>query len=303
MGRQLPREGEVFVDHVAHFVPEMATAAERLTGLGFTLTPLAYQQNQTPEGPVPAGMANRCVMLRQGYLEFLTAVSDTPLARRFHAAVERYVGLHLVALGEANPDAAHARLAGAGFAPDAPVHLRRPVELPDGGTAEAQFTVLRLPADRMPEGRIQIVSHHTEAAVWQPRWLDHANSAESLDAVLLAVDDPEEAAARFGRFAGRQPQRREDGRQVLALDRGALVFVEAGRLGDVAPWAGTVPAVPWIVGYGLGSRDPGVTRDCFAAGGIEASDSGAAEASYVLPSPLGGFVTVGVPLGLPSWAV
>src|SRR3546814_12573425 len=62
--------------------------------------------------------------------------------------------------------------------------------------------------------------HHTRDTVWQARWLGHANGIVALKAVLIAVADPEAAAARFGRVAGRAPSRREADRWTLELDRG-----------------------------------------------------------------------------------
>src|SRR3546814_15159989 len=88
----------IFRSHLAHFVPSLDCAAAVLEKLGFRLTPSAAQRNRTPNGNEPSGMANRCVMLREGYLEFLTAVSQSELARQFRAATARHVGLHLVAL-------------------------------------------------------------------------------------------------------------------------------------------------------------------------------------------------------------
>ncbi len=300
--RQLPVDHEIFLDHVAHFVPDIEAASALLTTLGFRLTPLTAQQNQTPEGAVPAGMANRCVMLRQGYVEILTAISDTELARQFRLAVQRYVGLHLIALSTADPDGAHHRLASQGFAPDPPVHLRRPVELAGEAPGEARFTVLRVPPQHMPEGRIQLLTHHTEEAVWQPRWLDHDNGVVSLQAVLVVVADPEEAAERFGRFAGRVPERHGTGRWLVPFDRGSVAFIDVDAIGRLAPWAGQPPSVPWIAGYGLGSVDPGLTRKCFAAAGVRGAESAPGEVSYRFPPVLGGFATVVPPPALPSWS-
>src|SRR3546814_5016405 len=78
----------------------------------------------------------------------------------------------------------------------------------------------------MPEGRIQLLEHHTRDTVWQARWLGHANGIVALKAVLIAVAVPEAAAARFGRFAGRAPSRREADRWTLELDRGVCSFVQ-----------------------------------------------------------------------------
>lgn len=300
--RQLPVDREVFLDHVAHFVPDIEAASAVLTALGFRLTPLTAQQSQTHDGPVPAGMANRCVMLRQGYVEFLTAVSETELARRFRSALQRYTGLHLVALSIADPHAAHDQLALDRFSPDPPVHLRRSVELADGAPSEARFTVLRVPPDRMPEGRIQLLTHHTEEAVWQPRWLDHQNGLVSLEAVLIVVGDPQETAERFGRFARRIAERRGSGQWLLPLDRGLIAFTDVSAMACFAPWAGEPPCVPWIAGYALGSVDPGLTRERFAAAGVDGTKSGPGEVSYRFPPVLGGFVTVVAPAALPSWS-
>lgn len=302
MTRQLPTAGEIFLDHVAHFAPDIEAAGARLAALGFRLTPFTPQQNRTPQGMVPAGMANRCVMLREGYLEVLTAIGDTPLAAQFRAVTSRHVGLHLVAFATADPDGAHEALQSGGFRPGEPVALTRAVEGPAGERLEARFTVIRVPPDAMQEGRIQMLQHHTEDAVWQARWLGHDNGIVSLKAVMLAVADPEEAAARFGRFVGRAPERRGD-RLVLALDRGACVFVAHETLESAAPWAAGAPAAPWIAATALGSTDTGLTRERFLAGGLGAPDEIAPDqAVYALPPELGGFATV-LPAGAEvAWA-
>ncbi|WP_162906836.1 VOC family protein [Algihabitans albus] len=299
MTRQLPQKGEIFLDHVAHFVPDLARASTFFERIGFRLTPFTEQRNRTPEGLVSAGMANRCAMLREGYLELLTAVGDTELAGQFHAATDRYVGLHLIAFSLADPQAAHATLVTEGFKPRAPVTLTRPVEDPQGETREARFTVLRVPPEAMPEGRVQVLQHHTEELVWQERRLTHDNGVVSLKGVLLVVADPEETARRFGRFVGRAPRRR-DARWLLDLDRGACVFVAPEDLDSVAPGVGVAPSAarpspPVIVATALGSSDTELTRDRFQAGGLEATMPAPGEALYRFPPELGGSASV-VPL-------
>src|SRR5256885_17041520 len=66
MTNQLPPPGAVFLDHVAHFVPEMDAAAAALARCGFRLTPFTAQANRVDRQPVPAGTRNRCAMLRPG---------------------------------------------------------------------------------------------------------------------------------------------------------------------------------------------------------------------------------------------
>ena len=297
---QLPRENQAFLDHIAHFVPDMERAGEALEHLGFRLTPLTEQMNRTEAGATPAGMANRCAMLRQGYLEFLTAVSDTPLARRFQAAVSHYTGLHLIAFAVADAEDVPARLEKQGFAPEPPVNLRRPVEMPDGTAGEARFTVVRVPPKAMPEGRIQILTHHTEAAVWQERYVEQPNAVDSLQAVALVVEDPRSVAARYSRFINRPVERRGDGRWRMPLDRGVLVFMDASTLAEHLPGLAP-PATPWIAGHALGSSDPAAARRWFDAGAEKVAE-GEGEASYRLPPALGGFASVTESGVLPLWA-
>ena len=52
------------------------------------------------------------------------------------------------------------------------VEMQRPVGTATG-TGTAAFTIARVEPDVMPEGRIQMLTHHTEHTVWQPRWLAH----------------------------------------------------------------------------------------------------------------------------------
>lgn len=299
--RQIPGEGEVFFDHLAHFVPYMDAASAVLTALGFVLTPFTEQRNRTPEGFVPAGTGNRCAMLESGYLEFLTRCADTPLARRLEAAIARYTGVHLLAMSVADADAARAHLAGEGFSPDEPVRLTRTIALPDGGEAEGRFSVVRVPPDAMPEGRIQVLTHHTPQIVWQERWTAHPNRIVSLEAALVIVDDPSEVAGRFGRFLGREPIRRDASRLVLPLDRGALVFTN-----DATEFGIAATARPCIAAYALGSADPAVSVGHFEAGGatwIASARAGTGRGALLaLPSALGGHVVIDAPGQAPDWA-
>ena len=203
---QRPADGLLVLDHLAHFLPDMAAAEHDLARLGFTLTPLSHQMHRAaPEAPlVSAGTANRTAMLERGYLEFLTTTGDTPNAAKLKAAMARYTGAHLVCFGTTQPDAVHARLVAQGFAPPPVVALQREVETEDGTCATARFAVARAGPDRMPEGRIQFVEHRTPELIWQRRWLAHANGACSLAGVVICVGDIDEASTRWRRFTGLQ---------------------------------------------------------------------------------------------------
>lgn len=218
MNKQLPGPGEVFLDHTAFFMPEMDPAAERLEACGFRLTPFTIQTNREGDKTVPSGTGNRCAMLREGYIELLTATSDTPLAAQLRERVADHYGIHLAAFSTADAAAEHRRLGEAGFPTLPLVDMRRPV-----GGDFARFSIARIAHGTMPEGRAQFLTHHTEPLVWLPDMLDHPNGAEALDGLWIAADDPAEVAARYARFTGR-PAIQEGPVTTVTLDRGWLTI-------------------------------------------------------------------------------
>ncbi|TMJ29894.1 MAG: VOC family protein [Alphaproteobacteria bacterium] len=245
MGRQLPLGEEIFLDHIGHFVPDMEAATRALARAGFAPTPVSIQVNPDPGGGAPrlTGTGNVTAMLAQGYLEVLFKTADTPLVAELEAESARYPGMHLVAFAAADAAAAHARLAAAGFRVRALVKMQRPVDV-EGAPGTAAFTPARVEPGEMPEGRIQILTHHTERAVWQPRWLSHPNGALALTRVVIAVADVEEAAQRFGRFTGRMARPSPFGRSI-ELDRGHLDLVSVDGFQQMLPEI-SLPSIPFM---------------------------------------------------------
>lgn len=285
---QIPPAGRINLDHVAHFVPNLDDATTALEQLGFTPTPFTPQMHRLePGGPLtPAGTGNRCVMLKRGYLEFLTPTADTPLATQLRTAIERYVGVHVIAFGTATPDQDHARLTEQGFAPLPPVALQRQIGTP-AGEDTARFTVVRVPPAAMPEGRIQYCAHQTPHLVWQARWTAHANHATALTAVVLCVADPDEAAARYARFTGLAVARRGDAWHIDTT-RGRLLFCPPAlmtRVLGVEP-----PVLPWIAGYALASADIGATHAHIERAGFFTHSLGGRRFSIALPPSLGSLI-------------
>ncbi len=247
--RQLPAGDEIFLDHVGHFVRDAAAASRALARAGFAPTPVSIQVHPDAAGGTPpTGTGNVTAMFSRGYMEVLFKTADTPLAREFDAALARHPGLHLAAFAVADAAKARQRLAASGFRVRDLARMQRPVETATGA-ATATFTIARVAPETMPEGRIQMLTHHAEQAVWQPRWLAHPNSVIGLIDVVIAVADVEEAAQRFARFTGRAATRTPGG-ALIRLDRGGIYLVTHDRATEKLP---EVPIVtlPFIVGYAL----------------------------------------------------
>jgi Glyoxalase-like domain len=250
--RQLPRGDEIFLDHVGHFVRDAEGASRALRRAGFAPTAISIQANKAPTtgSLTPTGTGNITAMFARGYIEALFKNSDTPLARELDAALARRAGLHLAAFSVSDAATARERLDGAGFPVQDLVRMQRPVET-ENGPGLAAFTIARVKPTAMPEGRIQILTHHTEDAVWQPRWLSHPNSVSDLIDVLIAVADVEEAAARFARFTGRPARATEGGGALIQLDRGGVYLISHDRATEKLPEV-AVTSLPFMIGYALG---------------------------------------------------
>ncbi len=267
--RQLPQGDEIFLDHHGHFVPDMDAASEALERLGFKLTPYAAHTMRTApdEEPKPSGTGNRCIMLRESYIEVLCAVGDAPMARQLRAAVDRYTGIHLMAFTTPDAEAHHARLTAAGFDMQPLVHLTREVE---GGTL--RFSVVRMVHGQMAEGRIQFLQHNTPDLLWRKELMDHPNKVVSMTDVAMASADPNEAADRFQRYLGIAPGECGGGWR-FSLGRGSLTILGAEALQDTLPGI-AIPDLPFIGAYSLRSEDLAATTTLLNGNGIETQEIG-----------------------------
>lgn len=270
--RQRPPPGRLFLDHVSHFVADLERAGALLERLGFAVTPLSAQVTQ--DGP--AGTANRCVMLDEGYLEFLAPTMDTPNAARMRKSMMRYRGVHLVCFGTPAADEEHFRLANHGFAPQPIVRLERKVE----NGMKVRFAVVRAAPGRMPEGRVQYVEHLAPRAIWRAKHLRHRNGVTGLAAAYVVAANPVRTAVRWARFMAGIPRR--EGRLIsLQTDRGKVLI---GTREQVKAFLGAAPPSPGIAGYALACSDPRAFARRCAAAGLKVNRN----LGIVLPPALGG---------------
>jgi hypothetical protein len=267
-GRQLPLGEEIFLDHVGFFVRHVEAAGRALRRLGFAPAPLSIQVNPDPGGGAPrlTGTGNITAMLSQGYIEVLFKTADTPLAAELEAATARYAGLHLAAFATADAGAVHRRLAQQGFRVRPLARMERPADN-NGAPGTAAFTVARVEPGEMPEGRIQMLTHHTESMVWQPRWLSHPNGALALTRIAIAVADLGEAAQRYATFTGRSPSASIFG-QTIALDRGYVDLVTPEGFRHMLPEV-CLPCLPFMGACEIRVRSLSRLADMLKQAGIQ----------------------------------
>ena len=145
---------------------------------------LAVLDAFVPDGPVvPFGTGNRCIMLREGYIELIAIVDPAAFSNTLDRFLARYAGIHIIALGIEDETANLDRLRRSGIDIPGVAYLERPVDDADPSGPRARFA--RLPLPDAPEGRLQLIRHLTPEAIWQERFLTHPNHAVGLAEVVV----------------------------------------------------------------------------------------------------------------------
>lgn len=226
----------VALDHVGIVTRDLAALAVQYEHLGFTLTPLARHSD--------GRIGNRCAMLHRSYMELLAVIDSNANSATLDRFLARYAGIHILAFTIGDPPAALARLRRANVEAPSVAQFDRPIDDLDPAGAHAWFELIQMPDQ--PEGRINLVRHLAPDALWQQRFLRHANNATTLDEVTLAVAEPSETAARFSRLVG----------CVVIPDPagGFALDLAHGRVRLLPPDA-DAPAVPSIVGLSVRTAD------------------------------------------------
>ncbi len=230
--------GPVALDHVGVVGHDLAALAAQYERLGFTLTPRALSGD--------GRIANRCAMLRQGYLE-LMALAPGGASATLARMLARHAGAHIIALAVEHTAATMARLRLAGIDCPGVEQSERSVDAADPAGPRARFA--RLPVPELLEARVNLIRHLTPELLWQERFLRHPNHVVALAEVVLAVPAPAESAARFSRLVGCPVVPDAAGGFALALAHGSIRLLPVEAL-DMAPLS-----APAIVGVTLRTDD------------------------------------------------
>jgi len=176
------------LDHAVILVRDLDRARDTYERLGFTLTPRGHHS---------LGSRNHCIMFGRDYLELMALPAAPPPAFQYFAEfLRRGEGVGALALATDDAAAAHAELARAGIAAEAPLALSRPVD----NFGEARFTLVQLPPAQTPGFRSFLCQHHTREIVWRAEYQQHALGAQSIDSVSVCAPDPDRYGALFGRL-------------------------------------------------------------------------------------------------------
>jgi len=143
-------------------------------------------------------------MFREGYLELLGITDPKRYTGEVTPLLQRYAGLHLVALGCRDARQA-ARDLGQRLGAELGVReLGRDVPQAEGGTKPAVFRIVSLPAGTFTEAKLFLIEHATPEALWQRALLEQPNGITGLAGAVLCVASPAETRQRLSRILGRE---------------------------------------------------------------------------------------------------
>jgi catechol 2,3-dioxygenase-like lactoylglutathione lyase family enzyme len=254
---------QLFLDHVAVVVPDLARAARTYERLGFRLTPQSSHKGPLkPGGPLELfGSGNHCAMFREGYLELLGITDPKRYTGEVTPQLQRYAGLHLVALGCRDARQA-ARELGQRLGAELGVReLGRDVPQAEGGTKPAVFRIVGLPAGTFPEAKLFLIEQATPDVLWQKALLDQPNGVRGLAGAVLCVASPAETRQRLSRILGR-----EDVGGRFTLARGTLEVIDGQAFS--ARYGGEPRALPMVAVARFAVSDMAATARYFRGQGV-----------------------------------
>lgn len=261
--------GELFLDHVAVVIPDLARAGQTYERLGFRLTPQSSHKGPLkPGGPLELfGSGNHCAMFSEGYLELLGITDPKRYTGEVTPQLERYAGLHLVALGCRDARQA-ARELGQRLGAELGIReLGRDVPQAEGGTKPAVFRIVGLPAGTFTEAKLFLIEHATPEVLWQPALLEQPNGVTGLAGAVLCVASPVETRQKLSRILGRE----DDGGR-FALARGTLEIIDRQEFS--ARYGGEPRALPMVAAARFRVGDTAATARYLRGQGVSFQEGG-----------------------------
>lgn len=286
----MPPTDQLSLDHAGAIVRDLAAGATRWEKLGFALSPVSRQRGRMP-GRDEEGLwasANRCAIFRQGYLELIGLV-DATCFNPWEIFLDRYEGLHLLALRVPDADAAYA-----GFAQrseflrsslNPPVQRARKLDV-DGVERTMGFRNIFSKDQHYPEGRYIVIEHQTPEYLWQPRYQIHPNGAIALQAVLLCADDVPAQGARLEALLGK-PGTASGGVLSFAPTGGGSIELHAAD-GFEARYGWAPPALPGLCGVEIRFEDRSRAARHMEDNGVRVHRN--ADEWFVSPADANGFI-------------
>ena len=246
------------LDHVLVGVRDLEAARLDWERLGFTACPRGKH--------IGWGTANYCLMFPQDYVELIGIVDASQFTNRLDEFLAEREGLMAAAFATGDAERCVEAFRAEGIAAEGPRDLKRIIELPEGD-ALPEFRLVYTPPEATPELRSFVCTHLTPELVWRPDWLQHANGAQGIAEIVVAVESPGSLGVAYSRIFGPQAVSAADGWLQVAAGDCRLTFLGPDRLAARYPSRQSQP-LPWPVGFAVRVPDLAVPSSFLKHAGI-----------------------------------
>jgi catechol 2,3-dioxygenase-like lactoylglutathione lyase family enzyme len=323
MGTEPHRRAAARLHHVGLVVRDLAAALAVYRRLGFHLPAPSCGAIAGHDGApaTPFGAVNVHAEFARDFVELVACLggpADVPPdavlvpieVPREHAArfrqlvarsvgtlascLQRFQGLHILALQAPDVDAFAARLSAAGIGHGG-VHPAQRRIAGDAGPVSVPIRFLELDSPeagpgRVPEGRVAVVSDPSSERSDLARHDPHPNGAVALvEATLCVADEALPEAARRWATILELPAREAGPTVAFDLEGGRLILAPASALAELLPGE-RPPALPAFVAYAVAVRDVAAAREHVARAGFPVRTTAAGEPFVPADAALGAAV-------------
>jgi hypothetical protein len=292
------------IHHAGVITRDIDGAVARYERLGFQFAPLSLQSLVIHPGepPVYSGIGNRSVLFRRNHFE-IVAVADPgqwaqlPKAQRDPFDLDErkrlYDGLHIMHFGAGDMEVVRTRFKRDGVGLSGITSFQWEMDTP-GGRRITQGKGVQFAKSANPEALIQIVQHDTPALALPTYYTAHPNGAQMLTACIVCGLNPENLAAKYGRYSGK-PVNRSDGTYVINLGYSRVRVVDPEWLQRIVPDYAP-PVLPFLAGFIVATTDLDLARQALRLGDVDYTDRG--ERLIVPPEAACGSAVLFEPAGM-----
>jgi hypothetical protein len=200
----MPDKAIAEIDHLLTSVHDLEAAASQYRRMGFTLSPISRIEGMGISNhlvlmtPPTAGFAN--------YIELMTAHDRSRLPPAMARTLSGAEGIKSMVLGATDIETASAAIKRAGFAANAPFHVKREWIIAPGISVFPEFDVI-LPVEAPLV--FNCCRYFNVELYLRTEWLTHENGAKRLRSVIAVANDPAAVAKPLGALFGEVRQEPE----------------------------------------------------------------------------------------------
>src|SRR3954454_6601689 len=169
------REG-VFDHAVLNLHYDLDSGQDLFNSIGFKVAPRGYHS---------LGSINHLIVFETNYLELIGLDPSNPNPRK--ELLDWPVGLNGLVIGSDDIDVTRAWLRSDHLPVLEPKAFSRPVKI-DGVMSEARFRTVHVDRSFFPASRLYFCQHFTPNLVWNPAFMRHSNTANSLTRLFVAAE-------------------------------------------------------------------------------------------------------------------